>query len=324
MSGASDQGVSRAMDIEAQAASWLRHRDFWEWTDEEQAKLDAWLNEALAHRVAFWRLNAALARTERLAALRASEPEEKSAARGSIGPIVMRTVAAFAIVAVLGAVCMSYYQNSLEETYATPVGGREVITLGDGSRVELNTDTVLRVRTNRRAAELVRGEAFFQIRHDAAHPFAVTVGNHRVTDLGTEFLIRDEPNRMEVALLQDRARIDPAGDGAFAHSTILAPGDVAVATADKMSVTRKSVQHLVSELGWRSGVLVFKYTTLADAAAEFNRYNRKKLVIADSASARLTIVGTFPVDDVAAFTDVAQDILRLRVVNRGDEIVISR
>jgi transmembrane sensor len=325
VSGAGDRSAeaSRAMDVEAQAAAWLRHRHFWNWTQDEQAKLDAWLTEALAHRVAFWRLNAALARTERLAALRPADPEERAAANGRVWPMVLRVTAACAIVAVLGAAGVSYYPNAQEETYATPVGGREVITLGDGSHVELNTDTVLRARANHRAVELVRGEAYFQIRHDAAHPFAVTVGGHRVTDLGTKFLIRDEPDHVEVALIEGRARID-AIDKGRAHSAVLTPGDVAVATADKMSITTKSTQSLVSALGWRSGVLVFKYTTLAEAAAEFNRYNRKKLVIADSASARLTIVGTFPVDDVAAFTDVVQDIMRLRVAQRGDEIVISR
>lgn len=325
MSGISDHSadVSRAMDVEAQAAAWLRRRHFWNWTEDEQARLDVWLNEALAHRVAFWRLNAALSRTERLAALRPADPEERAALSKRIAPLVLRVTAACATIAVLGAIGVSYYQNAREETYATPVGGREVIALGDGSHVELNTDTVLRARANHRAVELVRGEAYFQIRHDAAHPFAVMVGGHRVTDLGTKFLIRDEPDHVEVALIEGRARID-AIDKGRAHSAVLTPGDVAVATADKMSITRKSPQSLVSALGWRSGVLVFKYTTLAEAAAEFNRYNRKKLVIADSASARLTIVGTFPVDDVAAFTDVVQDIMQLHVVARGDEIVISR
>ena len=71
-------------------------------------------------------------------------------------------------------------------------------------------------------------------------------------------------------------------------------------------------------------MLVFKHTTLADAAAEFNRYNREKLVIADPAAAKLTIDGTFPTNDVGAFTDAAQTIFGLQVKNHGDEIVISR
>ncbi len=66
---------------------------------------------------------------------------------------------------------------------------------------------------------------------------------------------------------------------------------------------------------WAGGVacLIFRYTTLADAAAEFNRYNSNKLVIADASVGRMKIVGTFATNNVAAFADIAQDILGLRV-----------
>jgi len=70
--------------------------------------------------------------------------------------------------------------------------------------------------------------------------------------------------------------------------------------------------------------LIFDNTSLGEAAAEFNRYNSNKLVLADSASARLTIVGTFKTNDVASFAEVVQDILRLHVARRGDETVITR
>ncbi|HSZ75159.1 MAG TPA: FecR domain-containing protein [Rhizomicrobium sp.] len=313
---------SRAMEIEAQAATWLRRKAFWDWTANEQAELDAWLREASAHRVAFWRLNAAITRTERLSALRGAEGDEQTKKKNRFLPFVIRASAVLAIVCVASFASLSYYRNSLTESYQTPIGGREVINLGDGSRVELNTDTVLRtnVHAGVRSAELVRGEAYFQIRHDTAHPFVVEADGHRVIDLGTEFLVRDDLGHLEVTLVEGRARIDAkAGD-----SAVLKPGDVATVTAGKLSVTQKQQAVLANQLGWRSGVLIFKYTTLADAASEFNRYNSKKLVIADQASARRTIVGTFPVDDVTAFTDVVQDVMRLHVSNRGDEIVISR
>ena len=73
-----------------------------------------------------------------------------------------------------------------------------------------------------------------------------------------------------------------------------------------------------------AGLLIFKYTSLADAAAEFNRYNRQKIVIADPDAARLQIIGTFPANEVDAFIEVAQSVFRLHVEHRGDEIVLSR
>jgi len=150
------------------------------------------------------------------------------------------------------------------------------------------------------------------------------IGNRRVTDLGTAFLIRRDESRMEVAVVQGRVRFDAPNSTAAKQTAMLTAGDVVTAAGDTMSSVRKSSQALANELGWRRGVLVFDNTTLAGAIEEFNRYNRQKLVITDPAAARLAIVGTFPIKDVSAFTDAAQDIFRLRVENRGSEIVISR
>ena len=66
------------------------------------------------------------------------------------------------------------------------------------------------------------------------------------------------------------------------------------------------------------------WSTLADAVTEFNRYNRQKLVVADSAVAHLTIVGTFPINDVGMFVRANRELFNLHIVERGDETVISR
>jgi transmembrane sensor len=91
-----------------------------------------------------------------------------------------------------------------------------------------------------------------------------------------------------------------------------------------MSLKKETTTDMAEGLGWRHGLLIFKYTTLADAAAEFNRYNDRKLVIADPAVGRMKIVGTFATNNVAAFADVAEDILHLKVTHSEDQIVIAR
>ena len=105
---------------------------------------------------------------------------------------------------------------------------------------------------------------------------------------------------------------------------LLTAGEDVVATPNTIFVTKKPPHQISEQLGWRRGVLVFDHTTLADAAAEFNRYNDRKLVIADNAVANITIDGTFPTKDVEAFTDVVRHILRLHVESYEDEIAISR
>ena len=54
-------------------------------------------------------------------------------------------------------------------------------------------------------------------------------------------------------------------------------------------------------LEWRDGLLFFHNTSLRDAVAEFNRYNTRKIVVADARAAELRVGGHFRWDNVDAF-----------------------
>jgi transmembrane sensor len=321
-----NEAATQAEAIRIRAADWLMERRVSEdWTADNQAVLDAWLAESPLHLLAYWRLDAAWSRTDRLVALRGSPASGvvENEKRSRPAMIAVAAITIFAVLAVAGA---QYLSRPAATIYETSVGGRKTIALSDGSRVELNTDSVLRVSTNadRRTVILDKGEAYFEIKHNAAHPFTAIVGNHRVTDIGTKFLVRHDGHNMEVSVVEGSVSFGEADARMQTQPLLLTSGDSVVATASSMIVTKKTPQKLANELSWRSGVLVFKYTTLADAVAEFNRYNREKLIVADSAVARLTVVGTFPTNGVSEFTDAAQAIFGLRIEKRGNDVVISR
>jgi len=315
-----------AKRIRARAAEWiLAQRTGESWTAEDQACLDAWLAESPAHAIAYWRLDETWERTNRLAALKGSLPGVPEA-RKRHAPLVMKAAAAFAVAAMLGTLAVYVGLKPGVKTYATPVGGREVVSFADGTKIELNTDTVIRARmtTESRMVWLDRGEAYFQVKHDAAHPFMVMIGGRRVTDLGTKFAVRRRPDRLQVTVVQGRVRIDAPNAFATKQTAMLTPGDVATATPQSLSIVHTSQSIIGQQLGWRHGMLVFRQATLASAAAELNRYNAKKIVIADPVAARFTIGATFPVNGVEAFTRLAKEVFALRVDDKGNEFVISR
>jgi transmembrane sensor len=314
-----------ASQVEQAAAEWLERRCCEDWNQALEVEFDTWLCASPAHAIAFMRLEAAWNRTKRLAALQEPmlrRPSTTSAASSRMP--VLKIAAAVVVTSAIsiGASLLAFHQTS--QTFATTIGGREALSLVDGSKIELNTDTVLRMAdgAGERQVWLDKGEAYFDIKHDAAHPFVVMVGDHRVTDLGTKFIVRQDGDRVEVKLLEGSARLD-ARNGTPSQSAVLKPGDVAVATASTMSVTKKPVKELARELGWRHGVLTFDHTTLAEAVAEFNRYNRQKIVIADPQVAKLEIGGTFPSDNVKLFGRATHVALGLHVEDRGNELVIT-
>ncbi len=315
---------SRVQKLNADAAAWLARANAGSWTTEDQAQLEAWLAQSRAHRVAYWRLEAAWSEAARLAALRPTEQPVEAVRR--FPAMLMRIAAVVGIAAMLGTLGANYLLTPPIKTYTTGIGGHETLKLSDGSRIELNTNTQVRLARidGKRQVWLDRGEAYFQVKHDPAHPFVVIAGARKITDLGTKFLVRDDRKTIEVALLQGRVRFDNGNKTGPLKTVALKPGDVVMASADSVSVTKQPIKKLENELSWRQGLLVFNYTTLADAAAEFNRYNAKKIVVADPDAARMTIIGEFPVNGVDLFGRVATRILGVRVEDRTNEIVISR
>lgn len=328
MSGPAEipQKAPAAHDVRARAAEWLERRVSEDWSDKDQAELDAWLAESGTNKVAYMRVSAAWNKADRIVVLKT--PAFRLAAPAphkEIFSTSFRVAAALIAVSAIGFGAAQYLTKPDGTVYSTAVGGHKTITLSDGTRIELNTDTSLRIALegDRRGVVLDKGEAFFQVTHDASRPFTVTVGNHRVTDLGTEFIVRRESGKVKVSLVEGRAQFENIG-AAGSKPAVLAPGDVVVATAEDFRVTRKPVRELDETMAWRHGSLIFFHTSLAEAAKEINRYNEQKVVIADADAARLKINGTFPANDVRLFGRVAHVVLGVNVESRNGEVVISR
>jgi len=317
---------SSARDTDQCAAHWLERRHREDWSASDEAELIAWQAADIANRIAYLRVEAAWTRAHRLSALRRPAQASGLIAAATRLPFLARFAAAVVVVAALGSGLMFLNQKPDPlTTYTTAVGERRTLALADGSSVEMNTDTVLRFadKGKTRIVWLDKGEAFFNVRHNDTHPFIVMVGNHRVTDLGTKFLIRSEPKRLKVLLVEGSIRFD-APDGRMREPLLLAPGDSVTAKENTIIVSRNSERELVRDLGWRRGVLVFDNTTLAEASAEFNRYNREKIVIADPAIAALRINGTFPSEDVTVFARATRQLFELRIVEQDGKTLLSR
>ncbi len=315
-----------AKAIRAQAADWLQRSKFWTWTEKDQAELDGWLAQSPTHMTAYLRVSAAWENSGRLTALRiVRAPVPSQATQRRMLPLLMGAAATLAVAAVIGSALLPPLFAPRVKTYGTGIGGHETLKLADGSQIELNTDTRLRIEvgTRERKVWLEKGEAYFQIRHDASRPFVVLAGKDRVIDLGTKFTVRREPHRLQVAVMEGKVQLE-SNSGAKARSISLTRGDVVVSSANAMPLQHKPEAELAKELGWRNGVLTFENTTLADAAAEFNRYNAEKVVVTGADVERLTIGGKFSKNDVAAFAELAQHVLGLKVEDHGGVTVISR
>ena len=216
------------------------------------------------------------------------------------------------------------------ELYATPIGGLASVPMADGSQVMLNTDSQIRIALTdtERRVELGHGEAFFEVSKDPARPFVVRAGNKRVIAVGTKFSVRREGNDIEVVVTEGKVRVE---HGAAVHGSgvdgsadvFLTPGSIARAGDAGVLVQRKSLPEAEEQLSWRSGVLMFRDQGLGEAAAEFNRYNVRKIVIRDPAVAALKIEGNFRATNVEAFVRLLESGFPVRAETQADQIVLA-
>lgn len=322
--------MRRQATIEDQALDWLVRRNGADWSVREQDELDAWLEESMAHKAAFWRAEHGWRQTDRVGALGldADDQSPRDEPRRTWRPAAIAAgVAAALLLGAYFAVPQSIPELRFPAQAArfdTAVGGRQIVPLPDGSKVELNTRTVVRtsIDESRREVWLDTGEAFFEVTHRAGEPFVVHAGPQTITVLGTKFSVRRDKDRVMVNVLEGRVRIDN-GEGSPARAAVITAGDTAITRGASTLLAVKSVERVENALAWRDGRLSFDQAPLTEVVAEFNRYNRTRLVVVDAAAGQIPIGGSFQASSVDSFVRLLGDAYGLKVEHDQDTVRIS-
>lgn len=149
---------------------------------------------------------------------------------------------------------------------ATAAGQQRTLPLGDGSIVALNGGTRLILdRADSRYAELVSGEATFDIRHDDAHPFVVAAGAHRLQDVGTAFNILRDEGRLRVEVIEGAVQYhrQEADISLSAGQTLVVPEEDGVPLVGRRDPAVMA--------GWRHGQLSYRGAPLGSVARDLTR-----------------------------------------------------
>jgi len=328
--------------VNATAAEWVVRLAVGSCSEDERATLDAWLKADPAHEVAFERESLAWERTERLRALRPQEGLagfEGLAPPGRPRPARRRSPSlrrwksparvAAAVALTLGAAgAAAVWTGGSSKAYATAIGERRVVVLTDGSRVELNTDTRLEVRMTPigRRARLLKGEALFEVNPDRQRSFVVAAKDDEVrSERAAAFNVRVSPQAVKVLVVDGavevRGRTGPDGER---FSSRLSAGALGVYGPAGPSARTTTTGETERALSWRYGAIVLSGEKLSEAAAEFNRYNAKRLVVADPAIADLRLGGYFKQRDVEGFARALESSFDVKATDTGRAIYLSR
>lgn len=291
-------------DIKNTARFWLVRRQSGEMTADEQAELARWLSAAPQHREEFERVSSLWDRLEefRDRPFPARDAARKYRPRRQVFfslPSVQLAAAMTVVLALTLVFSANSYWGTSDEVFRTAKGERLSLSLDDGSVIEMNTDTEVRVAFDRksRTIHLIQGEAFFTVADAHARPFVVIAGQGRILDLSTSFNVYRQSDRVEVAVTDGAVSVTTNRAGPI----ILEPGNMlsyAAASGDYLALDRQYPEVTVA---WLEGRIRFSQTPLKDVMAQLSRYHPITYVINDPAVADMKVSGTFRSDDLPLF-----------------------
>lgn len=308
--------------IDEQAARWTSRLDGGELSATDRLALHAWLDEDPAHRTAFEHYQIICDDTaEAIPALAQVSPIARpDAVPTSRWPRWLPAVTGLAAALAISAVWLVPYVRDTGRV-TTIAAQRSTLALPDGSRTDLNARTALFTdfRHGRRFVRLEKGEAFFSVAKDTAHPFSVETPGGTVRVTGTQFNVRLAPDgRPEVTLLEGSVEIQ----NSLAH-LVLAPGQQLSATSELRTLSPRDLERLTA---WREGRIVLNGLTLAEAAEQFAAFHDKRIDVAPELATR-QMGGSYALDDLPGFLDsLSTDALALRIIryDEGHFAIVSR
>ncbi|WP_029907551.1 FecR family protein [Caulobacter sp. UNC358MFTsu5.1] len=317
---------ARDRRAQSEAAAWYAKLAGQRVSNADLAAFYAWRSDTL-NDAAYTRVEAlatqtrALADDPRLRAIAeaaARRPKEKPSLPARLGRRPWATTAGFgsvlAATALLAGLFVATPWN--QKTYSTAVGERRAISLQDGSTIELNTDSQVRVRLTdkRRALVLDRGQAMFAVAHDPSRPFVVTADDTAVRAIGTRFEVYRRQGAVRVTLAEGRVEVSQDRPGTRPLTLNAGQG----VEMGRSAAPRPASVDVAAATGWTDGRLTFRDARLADAVAEVNRYSRRQVVLGPGAPANERINGVFDAGDLEAFVTGMAAALDLRSAPRAD------
>jgi transmembrane sensor len=255
--------------------------------------------------------------------------------------------AALAASVVLVAIGVTFWLQQ-RGVYETAIGEQRSLTLADGSTIELNAQSRVRVQftATERSIDLLEGQVLFHVAHDTARPFIVHSGAASVRAVGTQFDIDRLSGETIVTVVEGRVAVlpdplmqpvstNPVDSSAPSISapdfSTTAPGEVLgllLTAGEQVTLTAQTTSRptrtdVDAAIAWTQRKLVFASSPLTQVADEYNRHHKTRLVIRDRELASFLVSGVFSANDSKALVAFLRAQPNLTVHETDTEIEIA-
>jgi transmembrane sensor len=265
---------------------------------------------------------------------------------GKSSPHWFRVAASIAAVGLIVGTTL-WYQNFRMPIYATTFGEQRSITLTDGSVIDINSRSKIRIRysAQERDVDLLEGQALFHVAKNPGRPFLVSTATTQVRAVGTEFDVYQKQSGTVISVVEGRVAVqlrsptasnetadlpqvtaahqDEAGARkSDSRPIFLAAGEQVLVTTTAMQ--RAAHPNIAIATSWTQRQLEFESASLSEVAEEFNRYNERQLVIEDPTLYDFHISGVFSSSDPGSLVRFLRERPGVQVTETASEIRVSK
>lgn len=208
----------------------------------------------------------------------------------------------------------------LRSDYHTGAGEQRTLSLADGSRINMNTDSALAVdfSASARQLTLLKGEVLVTVAADPGRPFIVVTNNGNTRAVGTQFDVTISGDEVTVTTVEHRVEVTLDNSGK--PSVRVAQGQSV--TYDAKSLSAPVAADLNALTAWRRGKLVFDDRPLGQVIEQINRYREGKILIVDPRLRDFRVSGIFDIARPDSVLSAIEHILPVRSVRLTRYLVL--
>ncbi len=279
-------------------------------TAEDHQAFEHWKNQSAAHTAAW----------ERAATLwSAFAPVEAELRQSRNKKLNRRAFIASGLgMIIAGTGSYLFYRNGLFADFSTSAGETRLLTLTDGSVVELGSRSALSVNYsgNQRRLTLHWGEAYFTVASEP-RPFIVTVNDGETRALGTRFNIRTDGNLVTVAVTEHAVEVSLPG---LTSEQLNSGWQLAYKPDEILPAEPVDIGNVEA---WRRGRLIYNNTPLRSVLNDIERYRGGYIVLTDKRLGALQVSAAFSTAATDAALDSIAQTLPISVSRAGRLVIIS-
>ena len=308
--------MSLSKKITSEASDWYLQLTSGEATQSDFNDWQSWILADKDHQVAWDQIKAAtlpfsnIDKSLRVAASNVvkQESDSKFVARRN----ALKQLGALFVMTTTGVITyeLKPWQNLLAD-YKTSFGEQKEFELDDGTKLHLNTDSLVAINFNDeyRTLTLYRGEVMIETGHttpETHRPFRVNTSQGTITALGTRFTVRQHDEFTSVNLLEGELNIQPH----LGSTSMRLKAGEHLSFSEKTSLRKSTINPNAN--AWLTGYIVADKMTLAEFADELSRY-RQGGIQCDRSVQGLIISGAYPIKNIDAVLTTLTEQLPVRI-----------